>query len=62
MKSISGFSKNSEAPLLNYHPEGITGGTIQDQSAMKQLKNRKELHYEKANHLSKPKSRIIELV
>jgi len=45
-------------PCLNDHPEN-TGGIIYGQSAMTQLHKQKELHHEKANHLSKQKSRII---
>ena len=50
-------------PRLMSHPEdsgGIpedSGGMINRQSALKQLQKRKELHREKAKHLSEPKSR-----
>jgi hypothetical protein len=43
-------------PRLMSHPED-SGGTINRQSAIKQLQKRKELHREKAKHLSKSKSR-----
>jgi hypothetical protein len=38
------------------HPE-YSGGTINWQSAIKQLQKPKELHREKAKHLSESKSR-----
>ncbi len=43
-------------PRLMSHPED-SGGTINRQSAIKQLQKRKELHREKAKHLSESKSR-----
>jgi hypothetical protein len=43
-------------PRLMSHPED-SGGMINRQSAIKQLQKRKELHREKAKHLSEPKSR-----
>ena len=43
-------------PRLMSHPED-SGGIINRQSAIKQLQKRKELHREKAKHLSEPKSR-----
>ena len=42
-------------PRLMSHPED-SGGTINRQSAIKQLQKRKELHREKAKHLSESKS------
>ena len=43
-------------PHLMSHPED-SGGIINRQSAIKQLQKRKELHREKAKHLSESKSR-----
>jgi hypothetical protein len=43
-------------PRLMSHPED-SGGIINQQSAIKQLQKRKELHREKAKHLSESKSR-----
>jgi hypothetical protein len=42
-------------PGLMSHPEEF-GGTINRQSAIKQLQKPKELHHEKEQHLSKSKS------
>jgi len=65
-QQISGyaiFALKVKLPRLMSHPEdsgGIpedSGGIIHRQSAIKQLQKRKELHREKAKHLSEPKSR-----
>ena len=58
-QQISGyaiFALKVKLPRLMSHPED-SGGIINLQSAIKQLQKRKELHREKAKHLSEPKSR-----
>jgi len=58
-QQISGyaiFALKVKLPRLMSHPEDI-GGMINQQSAIKQLQKRKELHHEKAKHLSESKSR-----
>ena len=50
------FALKVKLPRLMSHPED-SGGIINRQSAIKQLQKRKELHREKAKHLSEPKSR-----
>jgi hypothetical protein len=58
-QQISGyaiFALKVKLPRLMSHPED-SGGIINQQSAIKQLQKRKELHREKAKHLSEPKSR-----
>jgi hypothetical protein len=58
-QQISGyaiFALKVKLPRLMSHPED-SGGIINRQSAIKQLQKRKELHREKAKHLSEPKSR-----
>ena len=58
-QQISGyaiFALKVKLPRLMSHPED-SGGMINRQSAIKQLQKRKELHREKAKHLSEPKSR-----
>ena len=58
-QQISGyaiFALKVKLPRLMSHPED-SDGIINRQSAIKQLQKRKELHREKAKHLSEPKSR-----
>jgi hypothetical protein len=50
------FALKVKLPRLMSHPED-SGGTINRQSAIKQLQKRKEPHHEKAKHLSESKSR-----
>jgi hypothetical protein len=50
------FALKVKLPRLMSHPEN-SGGTINRQSAVKQLQKRRELHSEKAKHLSESKSR-----
>jgi hypothetical protein len=49
------FALKVKLPGLISHPED-SGGTINRQSAIKQLQKPKELHHEKEQHLSKSKS------
>jgi hypothetical protein len=49
------FALKVKLPRLMSHPED-SGGTITQQSAIEQLQKRKELHREKAKHLSESKS------
>jgi hypothetical protein len=44
-------------PCFGNHP-AVTGGILNEQSAILQLQKRKELHHEKEKHFSKPKSTI----
>ena len=54
--AIQFLTMKVKLPRLMSHPED-SGGMINRQSAIKQLQKRKELHREKAKHLSEPKSR-----
>ena len=54
--AIEFLTQKAKLPRLMSHPED-SGGIINRQSAIKQLQKRKELHREKAKHLSESKSR-----